>query len=132
MPFEYWTIAPGAGQAMRQPGSVQCMHWSLRISQLKRPSVSCSLKRIRFQKFDVMSGIVWYVPACVVASGGRSFHSWHATSQALHPMQVDVSTSFAMIGCDLIPALVGPADERMMSSVAAIRLFQASQGSPCI
>ena len=33
MPFSYCTIAPGAGQAARQPGSSQCMHWSLRISQ---------------------------------------------------------------------------------------------------
>src|SRR5678816_467493 len=38
MPLEYWTIAPGAGQALRQPGSAQCMHWSLRINQLKLPS----------------------------------------------------------------------------------------------
>ena len=36
MPFVYCTMAPGAGQAIRQPGSVQCMHWSLRISQLQR------------------------------------------------------------------------------------------------
>src|SRR5271156_3334639 len=26
MPLEYWTIAPSAGQARRQPGSAQCMH----------------------------------------------------------------------------------------------------------
>ena len=32
MPFEYCTIAPGAGQALRQPGSSQCMQPSLRIS----------------------------------------------------------------------------------------------------
>ena len=36
MPLAYWTMAPGAGQAMRQPGSAQCMHWSLRISQCSR------------------------------------------------------------------------------------------------
>jgi len=41
-----------------------------------------------------MSGSVWYVPICTVVSGGRSFHSWHATSHALQPMQVDVSTSY--------------------------------------
>src|SRR5207245_5686902 len=50
IPFSYCTIAPGAGQAARQPGSSQCMHWSLRISQTTPPSNSCSLKRIRFQK----------------------------------------------------------------------------------
>ncbi len=32
MPFSYCTMAPGAGHALRQPGSAQCMHWSLRIS----------------------------------------------------------------------------------------------------
>ena len=26
MPFSYCTIAPGAGHALRQPGSAQCMH----------------------------------------------------------------------------------------------------------
>ncbi len=49
MPLAYWTMAPGAGQAARHPGSSQCMHWSLRISQTMPPSKSRSLKRIRFQ-----------------------------------------------------------------------------------
>ena len=49
MPLAYWTIAPGAGQAARQPGSSQCMHWSLRMSQAMPPSTSRSSKRIRFQ-----------------------------------------------------------------------------------
>ena len=49
IPFSYWTIAPGAGQASRHPGSSQCMHWSLRISQMSPPSKSRSLKRMRFQ-----------------------------------------------------------------------------------
>ncbi len=26
MPFSYCTMAPGAGHALRQPGSAQCMH----------------------------------------------------------------------------------------------------------
>jgi hypothetical protein len=59
MPLEYWTIAPGAGQALRQPGSVQCMHWSLRISQAKLPSTSTSWNLIRFQKSAVIVGRVW-------------------------------------------------------------------------
>jgi len=37
MPFEYCTIAPGAGQALRQPGSSQCMQPSLRISHSRSP-----------------------------------------------------------------------------------------------
>jgi len=60
MPFWYCTMAPSAGQAIRQPGSSQCMHWSLRISSIRLPfSGSCSLKRIRFQKFHAVSGMVW-------------------------------------------------------------------------
>jgi len=59
MPFSYWTMAPGAGQARRQPGSAQCMHWSLRMSQANPPSVSvCSLNLIRFQKSALSCGIV--------------------------------------------------------------------------
>ncbi len=50
MPFSYCTMAPGAGQAARQPGSAQCMHWSLRISHASAPSASStSLNLIRFQ-----------------------------------------------------------------------------------
>ena len=59
MPLVYWTMAPGAGQAVRQPGSAQCMHWSLRISQCSAPFSSCSRNLIRFQKFADMSGSVW-------------------------------------------------------------------------
>jgi hypothetical protein len=59
IPFSYWTMAPGAGQAARHPGSSQCMHWSFRISQEKTPSCSCSLKRIRFQNSEWRAGIVW-------------------------------------------------------------------------
>ncbi len=59
VPFEYWTMAPGAGQALRQPGSAQCMHWSLRISQLKLPSTSPSWNLIRFQKSASSDGSVW-------------------------------------------------------------------------
>src|SRR5215470_3147720 len=47
MPLEYCTIAPGEGQALRQPGSAQCMHPSLRISHSSLPSSSWySVKRI--------------------------------------------------------------------------------------
>src|SRR5271166_4033518 len=38
IPLAYCTIAPSAGQDARHPGSAQCMHWSLRISQLNVPS----------------------------------------------------------------------------------------------
>ena len=59
MPFSYCTIAPGAGHAARQPGSAQCMHWSLRISQASPPGCSCSRNLIRFQRFASRVGRVW-------------------------------------------------------------------------
>ena len=50
IPFAYCTMAPSAGQARRQPGSAQCMHWCLRMSQAKLPSeCSLSLNLMRFQ-----------------------------------------------------------------------------------
>ena len=68
-----------------------------------------------------MSGSVWYVPICTVVSGGRSFHSWHATSHALQPMQVDVSTSFVTVGCSRIPgAGADEAEMRRISRVAIV------------
>src|SRR6476661_79196 len=92
MPFVYWTMAPSAGHARRQPGSSQCMHWSLRISHMSVPSSRwCSWNLMRFQKFQVVLGIVWYVLSKVVCWNGMSFHSTHATSHALHPMQVVTS-----------------------------------------
>jgi hypothetical protein len=57
MPFEYCTMAPGDGQALRQPGSVQCMQPSLRIShsRLLVSGFSYSVNRIRVHVFGVRS-----------------------------------------------------------------------------
>src|SRR5262249_42241141 len=113
MPFSYCTIAPGAGHALRQPGSAQCMHWSLRISQDSAPLRSSSRNLIRFQKLASSFGIVWYVPVCLVDTSCRSFHSWHATSQALQPMQVVVSMNLDTTGRLRMPVLSpGSAAER--------------------
>src|SRR5207237_5047548 len=95
MPLEYFTIAPSAGQARRHPGSAQCMHWSLRISHDRSPlGASISANLIRFQYSACSVGKVWYEPRCSVWMGARSFHSAQATSQALQPMQVEVSMYF--------------------------------------
>jgi hypothetical protein len=57
MPLLYWTMAPGAGQAFRQPGSAQCMQPSLRISHSRLPlsGFSHSVKRISVQVLGVRS-----------------------------------------------------------------------------
>src|SRR6266404_6060018 len=94
MPLVYWTIAPSAGHARKQPGSAQCMHWSLRINHIWVPSSRlCSLNLIRFQKFHSVVGIVWYVLSNVVSRNGCKFHSTQATSQALQPIHVVTSTN---------------------------------------
>src|SRR5580692_8980480 len=41
--------------------------------------------------------MVWYELPKTVSPNGKSFHSMHATSQALQPMQVVVSISFATV-----------------------------------
>ena len=56
MPLLYWMIAPGEGQAFRQPGSSQCMQPSLRISHSRSPCVfSYSEKRMTVQECSVRS-----------------------------------------------------------------------------
>src|SRR5918992_3742388 len=94
IPFSYWTIAPGAGQARRHPGSSQCRHESLRMGQASPPSSrSTSLKRMRSHVLGVRSSWLWYPPKLEVSSTSRSFHSLHAISHALHPMHRSMSTS---------------------------------------
>src|SRR5450759_156381 len=129
IPLAYCTMAPGAGQASRHPGSAQCMHWSLRMSHISPPSTSRSSKRMRFQKPASSVGIVWYVPTCRVESGGRSFHSWHATSQALQPMHVDVSMYLATVGTLLMPEGLPQteAEERRISRLCTLMIVASSR-----
>src|SRR5215475_10773176 len=64
---------------------------------------------MRFQKFALRSGCVWYVPNCAFTGStissipSRSFHSWQATSQALQPIQVVVSISLTTWGASRTP-----------------------------
>src|SRR5216683_1717943 len=60
----------------------------------KGQPVSHILQPMHASEFTSRPGMVWYVPVCVVGTICRSFHSWHATSHALQPMQVEVSMSF--------------------------------------
>ena len=64
----------------------------------------------------MVSGSVWYVPVCTVVSGGRSFHSWQATSHALQPMQVEVSTSLITVGSTRTPGAGAEVAETRSSS----------------
>src|SRR5690606_9564401 len=96
MPLLYCTMAPGEGQALRQPGSSQCMQPSLRISHSRSPaSFSYSEKRMTVQEFSVRSMGLSYTPLLVPISSRTSFHSMQATWHALQPMHLVVSMSLA-------------------------------------
>src|SRR6185369_4132662 len=120
MPFAYCTIAPGDGQAFRQPGSAQCMQPSLRISHSRSPfGFSYSAKRISVHESSLRSDGFWYAPTFVPTSSRRSFHSMQATWHALQPMHLDTSINLA--SSDVAPARapgegVVVAERRTMSS----------------
>ena len=98
MPLAYCTIAPGDGQAFRQPGSSQCMQPSLRISHSRLPvaSFSYSENRITVHELALRSVGLSYTPAATVpTSSRRSFHSMQAVWQALQPMHLETSISLA-------------------------------------
>src|SRR5690606_12625825 len=120
IPLVYCTIAPGDGQAFRQPGSSQCMQPSLRISHSRPPSsFSCSAKRITVHECGVRSAGLSYTPTLSPTSSRRSFHSMHATWQALQPMHLLASISLAtppVTGSRMAGGCVVVAEPRLMSS----------------
>src|SRR5512135_920173 len=96
MPLAYLTTAPGEGQALRQPGSSQCMQPSLRISHSIEPSsFAISENRMTVHDWSVRSIGLSYTPTLVPISSRRSFHCMHATWQALQPMHFEMSISLA-------------------------------------
>ena len=80
MPLAYLTMAPGAGQAFKHPGSSQCMQPSLRISHSSRSGCVCtSEKRITVQEAGVRSRGLSYMPSLSPTASRRSFHCMQAT-----------------------------------------------------
>ncbi len=130
IPFSYWTIAPGAGQAYRHPGSSQCRQASFLISHWTSPPTSISLKRIRSQVSALRSRWLWKLPKFSVGSTPSSFHSLQATSQPLQPMQREMSTSLAYSGPRRIPG-AGSGDAEIRLTVRPdIRPSPGSPGRP--
>src|SRR5438105_7292423 len=87
------------GQTSRHAACVQCLQTSELISQ-RRASTSpspcsgsfCSTKATCRHVFAPSSEVLSYdSPVQTSPSSGTRFHSLHATSQALQPMQTDVS-----------------------------------------
>src|SRR5207302_5896032 len=84
------------GQTSRQAACVQCLQTSDSISQRSpvplspfvRSGFSCSMNATCRQVLAESSPVLSYeFPLQTVPSAGMRFHSLHATSQALQPMQ---------------------------------------------
>src|SRR2546423_12747191 len=88
------------GHTSRHAACVQCLHTSDDMSQ-RRPvppspstsrDFSCSMNATCRQEFAPSSEVLSYdSPVHTWPSCGMRFHSLHATSHALQPMQTDVS-----------------------------------------
>src|SRR6202012_3738683 len=107
VPYSVRISAP-VGHTSRQPASEQCLHTSLDISQRSAsdsgpssgplgpgsggPGAICSMKATCRQVVPLRPTVLSNdMPDRLSPSSGTSFHSLHATSQALQPMQTEVS-----------------------------------------
>src|SRR3954452_25427785 len=100
VPYSVRKSAP-VGQTSRQPACVQCLQTSELISQRRTSclpssstragsccSTNCTCRQVSEPRSFVLS---YDQPVNSRPSAGIRFHSLHATSQALQPMQIDVS-----------------------------------------
>src|SRR6476646_2106586 len=80
------------GHTSRQAALVQCLHTSEDMSHCISPSFFFSMKATCRQVSAPSSPVLSYDwPRKFKPSSGTRFHSLHATSHALHPMQSVVS-----------------------------------------
>src|SRR5689334_11759992 len=82
------------GQTSRQAAWVQCLQTSDDMSQRSASTSGsfCSMKATCRQVFAPSSEVLSYdSPVQTIPSSGTRFHSLQATSQALQPMQTEVS-----------------------------------------
>ncbi len=101
-------ISAPVGHTSRHAASVQCLHTSLDISQRTAPAVPsaapggggsappgrpiCSIKATcRQVEAPSRTELSYDIPVSSIPSSGTAFHSLQATSQALQPMQTEVS-----------------------------------------
>src|SRR2546430_589561 len=80
------------GQTSRHAACVQCLHTSELMSQRSPSGACCSMNATCRQVLAPSSLVLSYdSPVHVSPSSGTRFHSLHATSHALQPMQTEVS-----------------------------------------
>ncbi len=91
IPLAYWMIAPGAGQAFKQPGSAQCIQPSLRISHSKRSFSSTSLNASPSTLLH-QDQLDCHKPQHIALTSERiSFHSEQPTGAGLHPCWTSIN-----------------------------------------
>src|ERR1043165_5970136 len=92
------------GHTSRHAACVQCLHTSDDISQRMAPFRSCSTNATWRQVLASSADVLSYdSPVHSTPSVGTAFHSLHATSQALQPMQTDVSVKKPTRSCCSAP-----------------------------
>src|SRR3954449_10337082 len=105
------------GQTSRHAACVQCLQTSDSISQrspvLPSPfalsGFSCSTNATCRHEFAESSPVLSYdCPVQTCPSSGMTFHSLHATSHALQPMQTDVSVKKPTRSCCSSPYACQP------------------------
>src|SRR5205085_5663949 len=109
------------GQTSRHAACVQCLHTSEDMSQRRaspslspspstRSGVCCSTNATCRHEFAPSVEVLSYdSPVQTRPSSGTTFHSLHATSHALHPMQTDVSVKKPIRGFASSPYVPGHA-----------------------
>src|SRR2546421_6996497 len=107
VPYSVRNNAP-VGHTSRHAASVQCLHTSLDISH--RIGFDCSTNATWRHEFAPSVDVLSYdSPVQTRPSSGTRFHSLHATSHALQPMQTEVSVKKPMRGLASSPYVSGQA-----------------------
>src|SRR6266480_6232708 len=112
------------GHTSRQAACVQCLHTSEDISQRTSPSdwgacggyppACCSMNATCRQVSAPSPTVLSYdIPVRFRPSSGTWFHSLQATSQALQPMQTEVSVKNPSRGCASAPYVSTPSPSFM-------------------
>src|SRR5437764_2164431 len=98
------------GQTSRQAACVQCLQTSDSISQRGGPPSDCCSTKATWRHVLALSAEVlsYDSPVQLRPSSGTRFHSLHATSHALHPMQIDVSVKKPTRSCRSAPYVSMP------------------------
>src|SRR6059058_5893725 len=126
------------GQTSRQAACVQCLQTSEDISHRSaspsssspRSGLCCSTKATCRHEFAPSVEVLSYdSPVQTRPSSGITFHSLHATSQALQPMQIDVSVKKPMRGCSSSPYVPTTSSSVAKSLTAAPRARTAANGA---